>query len=57
MADAYDAMSSDRSYRAHLSQEAVKNELELGMGTQFDPKIAEIMLTITEEDKEYRLRG
>ena len=57
VADAYDAMSSDRSYRAHLSQEAVKNELELGMGTQFDPKIAEIMLTITEEDKEYRLRG
>ena len=50
-------MSSDRSYRVHLSQEAVKNELELGMGTQFDPKIAEIMLTIAEEDKEYRLRG
>ena len=57
VADAYDAMSSDRSYRVHLSQEAVKNELELGMGTQFDPKIAEIMLTIAEEDKEYRLRG
>ena len=57
VADAYDAMSSDRSYRAHLSQEAIKSELELGMGTQFDPKFAEIMLTIVEEDKEYRLRG
>ena len=57
VADAYDAMSSDRSYRAHLAQEAIKSELELGMGTQFDPKFAEIMLTIVEEDKEFRLRG
>ena len=38
-------------------REAVKSELELGMGTQFDPKIAEIMLSIVEEDKDYRLRG
>lgn len=57
VADAYDAMSSDRSYRPHLTQEAVKSELELGMGTQFDPKIAEIMISIVEEDKDYRLRG
>ena len=57
VADAYDAMSSDRSYRAHLTQESIRNELEQGMGTQFDPKFAEIMLTIVEEDKEYRLRG
>ena len=57
VADAYDAMSSDRSYRPHLTQEAVKSELELGMGTQFDPKIAEIMISIVEEDQDYRLRG
>lgn len=57
VADAYDAMSSDRSYRSHLSQDEIKSELELGMGTQFDPKFAGIMLAIVEEDKEYRYRG
>lgn len=57
VADAYDAMSSDRSYRAHLTQEAIKDELKNCSGTQFDPKFAEVMLAIVEEDKEYKLRG
>ena len=57
VADAYDAMSSDRSYRAHMSQDQIRAELENGKGTQFDPEFAEIMLSILEEDKEYRLRG
>lgn len=57
VADAYDAMSSDRSYRSHLTQEMIKEELRSGMGTQFDPKFAEVMLAIIEEDKDYRLRG
>ena len=57
VADAYDAMSSDRSYRAHLTQEKIADELKEGMGTQFDPKFAEIMLSIVEEDKEFRYRG
>ena len=57
VADAYDAMSSDRSYRTRLPQEQIKEELRNGIGTQFDPKIAEIMLEIIEEDKDYKLRG
>ena len=57
VADAYDAMSSDRSYRPHLSQEMIRSELENGKGTQFDPDFAEIMLSILDEDKDYRLRG
>ncbi|MCR4776580.1 MAG: response regulator [Saccharofermentans sp.] len=57
VADAYDAMTSDRSYREHLSREKVISELKNGMGTQFDPKFAEIMLGIIEEDKDYKLRG
>ena len=57
VADAYDAMSSDRSYRSHLTQDEIKNELELGMGTQFDPRFAGVMLAIVEEDKEYKYRG
>jgi putative nucleotidyltransferase with HDIG domain len=57
VADSYDAMSSDRSYRSHLTQEMIKDELKLGMGTQFDPKFAQIMLDIVEEDKDFKYRG
>ena len=57
IADAYDAMSSDRSYRTHLTQEMIKDEIRFGTGTQFDPKLAEIMLEIIEEDKDYKFRG
>lgn len=56
VADSYDAMASNRSYRKALPQEVIRAELEKGMGTQFDPKIAKVMLQIMEEDKEYQLR-
>ena len=57
VADAYDAMSSDRSYRDHLPQEKIREELINGKGTQFDPMFADIMVEIIDEDKEYRLKG
>ncbi|MEE3467965.1 MAG: HD domain-containing phosphohydrolase [Eubacterium sp.] len=56
VADAYDAMASDRSYRKLLPQDVVREELIKGKGTQFDPEIAEIMLQIMEEDAAYELR-
>ena len=56
VADAYDAMTSTRSYRGILSQERVRDEIEKGRGTQFDPVFADIMLQIISEDTEYRLR-
>jgi hypothetical protein len=37
VADAYDAMTSDRSYRAALSHEEALRRLEEGSGAQFDP--------------------
>ena len=46
VADAYDAMTSRRSYRDVLPGEKVRSELENGKGTQFDPVFAEIMLAI-----------
>jgi HD-GYP domain-containing protein (c-di-GMP phosphodiesterase class II) len=39
--DAYDAMTSDRTYRPRLSAEAAIAELERCAGTQFDPGIVE----------------
>lgn len=55
VADAYDAMTSKRSYREVLSQEIVKSEIEKGMGTQFDPMIAKIMIELMNEDKDYTM--
>lgn len=55
-ADAYDAMSSRRSYRNVLPQKVVRDEIEKGKGTQFDPMIAEHMLAIIDENKGYHLR-
>ena len=56
VADAYDAMSSRRSYRDVLSQQHICEELEKGKGTQFDPVFADIMLQMISEDTDYHMR-
>ena len=55
VADSYDAMTSNRSYRNYLPQEKVRSEIETNKGTQFDPEIAECMLSIIDDDKDYTL--
>jgi response regulator RpfG family c-di-GMP phosphodiesterase len=49
-------MTSNRSYRKAMPQKAVRDEIEKGKGTQFDPKIADIMLQMIDEDKDYVLK-
>ena len=56
VADAYDAMTSHRSYRDTLPQDKVREEIISCRGTQFDPKFADIMVEIIDEDKDYQLR-
>ena len=56
IADSYDAMTSKRSYRDDMPQTVVRNEVENGKGTQFDPQFAQIMLTMIDEDVDYQLR-
>lgn len=56
IADAYDAMSSRRSYRDVLPQEKVRFEMERGKGTQFDPVFADIMLGMIAEDTDYEMK-
>ena len=51
----YDAMTSNRSYRDCLDQEVVRKEIERGIGKQFDPEFARIMLEVIDADTEYRL--
>ena len=55
VADSYDAMTSNRSYRDLLSQEIVRGEIEKGKSTQFDPDIADIMLMLIDEDINYEM--
>ena len=52
VADAYDAMSSDRSYRPRLTTDKIISELYDGKGTQFDPKFADIMISIINEEQD-----
>ncbi|MBO5366260.1 MAG: phosphohydrolase, partial [Peptococcaceae bacterium] len=56
VADAYDAMASRRSYRDVLPQAKVRREIENGKGTQFDPQVADIMLQMIDDDKDYQMR-
>lgn len=53
VADSYDAMTSDRSYRKALPQETVRAEIEKGRGQQFDKEIADIMIQMIDEDEHY----
>ncbi len=46
LADAVDAMGTDRPYRRGLSKEQIISELENNSGTQFHPKVAEVYLNI-----------
>ncbi len=56
VADSYDAMTSKRSYRDPLPQKTVRDIIEKGAGTQFDPEYAKIMLKMIDEDVHYGMR-
>lgn len=45
VADAYDAMTSERAYRNPLSREEAFEELRKNEGTQFDPEIIRIFIS------------
>lgn len=55
VADAYDAMTSNRSYRKMLPQDVVRNEISKGLGTQFHPKWGKIMLQLIAQDTSYTM--
>lgn len=49
LADTYDAMTSTRSYRKALSHETAMEEIQRCSGTQFDPVLAELFVSLSEE--------
>jgi response regulator RpfG family c-di-GMP phosphodiesterase len=58
IADAYDAMTSDRAYRRALAHEVAIGEIERCAGTQFDPELAKAFVSLLEVwRREMRERG
>jgi len=51
IADAFDAMTANRTYRKAMNIEDVKKEIKKCSCTQFDPKLAEILLKLIESGK------
>ena len=52
VADTYDAMTSDRSYRRALPHDVAINEVERCGGSQFDPGVSTPFLQVIELDRE-----
>ncbi len=49
VADCYDAMASDRSYRKKMEQEKILDIIRENSGTQFDPQVADAFLAISDQ--------
>ena len=56
VADAYDAMTSIRSYRDPIPQDKVREQIVKGSGTQFDPVYARLMVHMIDVDTEYKMK-
>jgi diguanylate cyclase (GGDEF)-like protein/putative nucleotidyltransferase with HDIG domain len=57
VADAYDAMTTDRVYRSRLSHERAMAELERCAGTQFDPEVIAAFVALMKEQESLRRSG
>ncbi|MBO6113169.1 MAG: response regulator [Lachnospiraceae bacterium] len=55
VADCYDAMTSTRTYSTPKRQEDVRAEIKRCRGTWFDPRIADVMLLMIDEDVSYKM--
>ncbi len=56
VADAFDAMMSDRHYRRHLSLPDTRKQLQEGAGTQFDADVVKKFLHALDTDKELKAK-
>jgi putative nucleotidyltransferase with HDIG domain len=50
VADCYDAMASDRSYRKKMEKGLVLKIIRKNSGTQFDPQVVEAFLRVSEQE-------
>jgi response regulator RpfG family c-di-GMP phosphodiesterase len=56
IADAYDAMTSDRAYRRALPHQVAVDEIARCAGGQFDPELSDLFLKVIEEWRAEMLR-
>lgn len=56
IADAYDAMTSTRSYRSALTKQNAKEELMKNKGTQFDPVLVDTFVGLLETESDVLLK-
>ena len=52
VADSFDAMTSDRSYRPRYTLYKALEEIEKGAGTQFDPNLAILFVELVKKNKD-----
>ncbi|MDQ6806506.1 MAG: hypothetical protein M3065_16420 [Actinomycetota bacterium] len=52
MPDAYEAMTSDRAYRAAIGHEAARSELIRNAGRQFDPDVVDALLAVLDRESD-----
>jgi putative nucleotidyltransferase with HDIG domain len=52
VADAYDAMNSDRPYRKKLTKDKILKELKDQSGKQFDPEVVKALILILDRERE-----
>lgn len=52
VADAYDAMCSDRPYRKKLNNDKILKELKDQSGKQFDPKVVKALISVLDRERE-----
>jgi HD-GYP domain-containing protein (c-di-GMP phosphodiesterase class II)/HAMP domain-containing protein len=57
VADAYDAMNSNRAYRLPLEPDTIREELLANKGSQFDPVVVDVLLEIMEEEADTTLKA
>ena len=55
VADCYDAITSNRSYRNMLRPHEARDRIEKDKGKQFDPHFADIMLSLIDEDTDFTM--
>lgn len=52
VADAYEAMTSDRAYRRSIGPVAARSELRRCSGSQFDPGVVDALLSVLDREAE-----
>ena len=52
VADAYDAMGSDRPYRKKFNKDKILKELKDQSGKQFDPKVVKALISVFDRERE-----